>query len=385
MIFDNFKSSVVQEKQRLKPALQNFVLNSPDLAFTHRAAGGVALWGLPWKGLVEEVIATILQHRDRTPRATLVSDRPWTLKAGALQLSVASGWKLYLCKTFALLLASLLPIRRKILESCRVTGLVDVGLVTLYTSLDLMCLVGTWLLCAVAPVALAYGELVKNGVSVMWPHILNILDVLGSTSFSEARGEIAILLSDALVKDMHKLLTIVQSGIPAVEWDLSFFLKLAVGSLAFVGMSAAMARIACPRMAYTTCLSIGLCGPLWAFTKEAKGMALASRAARTSLMVRTLLFATVVVWRWRNVDQFSTQLYAAMVFNRVMSAMFLKVCWVVLLVVHCLCGLAAVHCAEQSLEIGDFNIEHRFGSAELPYGTFSTLPRQPSQANMYGP
>ena len=350
VFFQQIRSRVLREKKRLRPCLADLALNSPRFSAIQSAQGAAVIAIVPWERLVDNLIHLMVVERKQTPTAAMRSSRPWILEAGNLQLRVADGWKLYLSQSFTLLLVALLPIRRKILQTCQILHLLEKGLLTLYTSLDLMLLVTTWLLCALAPAAVGLSMLADKAISIIFPRLMDVLEALSTTSGSQQNSEFSILLAKAFATEGREFLSLFHAAVPAAQWDALFFLKLAVGSLGFLGVSAAVARIARPGMSLTTCLSMGLCGPLWVFTEQAKDMDPASRAARVSLYVRTLLFAAVVTWRWRLADQFSMQLAVALIFNTVINATVLRLCWVALLVLHLLCGLAAINCVEQSLD-----------------------------------
>ena len=280
-------------------------------------------------------------------------------------------------QTFVLLLAALLPIRKHVLETCHITSRADVGLVTIHTTLDMTCLVGTWLLFAVAPAALQFGKVARTLVKELFPLAEKVF--LAMSSLVDYEKQMPKMLAELSHSHGPQFLRNLQEGIQKLEWDSSFILRQAAGSMMFLLTSAAIAGALFPKKTFSQYMAVGICGPLWLLGKDPKDTSV--RGAYVAMACRSLLFLTIVGFRWLYIDRFSVELYTAAVFNRLVEVDALRLWAVALLALHCSSGLAALYGAQKSLEAA-----RALGPAEEPtshdppgriYGTFPS-PGSPS-------
>ena len=129
---------------------------------------------------------------------------------------------------------------------------------------------------------------------------------------------------------------------PVLAWDWQFFLKLVLGAVCFLAVSSALAHWLSPDTGIATCASVGVCGPLWLFTDESESRGTTGLNAFIAVVLRSVLFGVIVAWSWSSVNDFSVQLFFAMTFKLYLSKDDLIWSWIALLVVHLLCGFAAV-------------------------------------------
>ena len=100
--------------------------------------------------------------------------------------------------------------------------------------------------------------------------------------------------------------------VPAVQWDVPFFLEPAGGSLVFVAASSVLAVVFCGAH-WSAGVSAGVCGPLWLVSEDAKsheGHVGSSRGLYFMMVSRSLLLAGIVVLKWKvvnSVDAFSVR------------------------------------------------------------------------------
>ena len=284
-----------------------------------------------------------------------------------------------LCQTFALLLAALWPILKHILASCRLTSPFAICIVTLHldpkcigsfpvsfasepscsppsplsmirhAALDLTCLVAAWLLCATAPAALHLGKTVETFAAMFFLKVEQVLPRI--SVWSDARREIAREASKLLEREGMTLLNTIGQGIAAVlAWKVDFFVKLAVGSLLFLMVSALLARALCRSKGLVECIYSGVCGPLWLVGDESTEGAVFAGVGGVMVLRSLLLFALVArTWFW--MDPFSAEAYFALVFNRLVDLETLKKLWTAVMALHCLLGLAALYSAKAALEL----------------------------------
>ena len=320
------------------------------------------LHGLPWRAVVRTGIQGLVDLGGNLPWITVSQSRPWKLEIGNLvNLEIKSGWKVRVLQACGLLLVALLPILKKILAACQVRPdqLFIKSIVGLYVLVDLACLVMAWLLCAVAPMAYYAGAAIKVlvlGFGQMVTQILQNIEHVTNQEVHEHLPAAFAIVTEDRIPALASLLN--ESFMPALRWDVRFFLGLAGGSLAFLAVSAVLAVVLCGAH-WSACVSAGVCGPLWLVSEDAKsreGHVGSIRGLYFMMVFRSLLLAGIVVLKWKVVDSadaLSVQILFGAIFNRILDiteATYWWTCWVAVCTVHCLFGLAAACAAKENLE-----------------------------------
>ena len=289
---------------------------------------------------------------------------------------MAGGWKLQLGQTFVLLLAAFLPIRKRILTSCRTTLSPHVSLVTVHTVLDMLLLVAVWLLCVQAPFAHHLGQLTETSLDQLLPAMQELL--LAMSHFSNWQRDMQQQLVRIIGEHGLKFQRTVQRELmQSLEWDEVFFLRQAAGSLLFLVMSSAIARVLCPNKPFADYCSVGICGPLWLLgqNQNSKEDTSIVRGAYVAMICRSLLWLAILAYKWYFVDRFSVELFVAIVFNRLADVDALRLWGLAALALHCSSGLAAIYSAQKSMEDAPLKSPQQLASCHTPnrtltYGSF---------------
>ena len=364
----------VSEVEKAGDAIKAMMAKRLEYFLSH-----LALHGLPWQVIVRKSIQNLRDSMSNEPVITVVQSRPWKLQIGDLvNLEIKSGWKVRLLQTCGLLLVATLPILKKILAACQVRPghLFMKSMVGVYIFVDLACVVMAWLLCAAAPMAYHFGEATKDIALAAGPLVTKTMQHLGSVTSEEViKRAPAVLLGVA--QNMLKSLVpkLEENFVPALQWDVPFFVGLAGGSLVFVAASAVLAVVLCGAH-WSAGVSAGVCGPLWLVCEDAKSRERhvgSSRGLYPMMVSRSLLLAGIVVLKWNVVDAFSFQIFFALICNRILSITeapyFWTTCWVAVCTVHCLFGLAAAYAAKENLEESSEGTT-REDYWQATYGTF---------------
>eukprot|EP00434_Breviolum_minutum_P028649 symbB.v1.2.025352.t1/scaffold2449.1/size78888/1 len=353
IFFEQWVSEVGKARDAIKARMENLLVYFSSKLVLH---------GLPWQVFVTGCIQSLRDSMSNEPVITVVQSRPWKLEIGDLvNLEIKSGWKVRVFQACGLLLVAALPVLKKILAACKVRPgqLFIKSMVALYIFVDIACIVMAWLLCAAAPMAYHFGEATKDIALAAGPLVTKTVQQLPSVTNEEvlkrAPGVILGVAQNTLKRLVPKL---EESLMPALRWDVPFFLELAGGSLVFVAASAVLAVVLCGAH-WSAGVSAGVCGPLWLVSEDAKsreGQAGSIRGLYFMMVFRSLLLAGIVVLRWKavdSVDALSVQIFFAIICNRILSiteATYWWTCWVAICAVHCLFGLAAAYAAKENLE-----------------------------------
>lgn len=340
---------------------------------------------LAWKDFVDTGVSEFLARRSREQVLSVKSSRPWTKTiAGVTLVNLDGGAKFEVAESFLLLLAAWLPIRKKVLASCGATSWSAVAVVTFHTGLDMICLVTAWLLCAVQPSAFYIGKLAKHVMALLWPVQEMVLNDM--SDFSDFDNDMPPRVAATLQSYGPGILKIMTDNlIPALQWDKDFLLSLSAGSLMFLTVSAAVARVFCPQTPTLTCLAVGLCGPLWLYTQETQAKdadrAATARGVCISIFSRAIMLGVIVAYTWSKVDPYSVQLYAAGISNRVVNVWAIRRCLLAFLAVHCLSGLLSICCVLRSAACTYSENDRFAGSATAAassgYGTLHASEMRP--------
>ena len=349
VFFEQWMLGLEQKGDVLKQML------AEQLAFLSR----LALHGLPTRLVLRRAFQDFDDWAGNPARITVVQGRPWKLQVGDLvHLEIKSGWKVRVLQACGLLLVAALPVLKKILAACKVRPgqLFMKIIVGVYIFVDLACVVMAWLLCAAAPMACHTGLGIKAIASAATSMAAQPLI---KVSREELQKHMPAVLLGVVQERVDELLpTLKENFVPALRWDVQFFLKLAGGSLVFVAASAVLAVVLCGAH-WSAGVSAGVCGPLWLVSEDARSRERqvdSSRGLYFMMVSRSLLLAGIVVLKWKAVDSVdapSVQVFFAMIFNRILDiteATYWWTCWVAVCAVHCLFGLAAAYAAKENLE-----------------------------------
>ena len=354
--------------EQLLLSVENMRELRPMIADRLKYHDRAAFLSIPWSKWLSYAVQYLQGRKEDRPRMTVVQSRPWKLDIGEhVHLEIKSGWIVRVLQAFGLLLVAALPILKKILAACKVRPgqLFMRSILGLYVLIDLACLVMGWLLCAAAPVAHHLGAAFKVAASVVGPlatetvkHLERVpvkgklLDRLSKALSAATSARVPLLVSMLMPKVKDEML-------PAIAWDLDFFMELAAGSFVFLAASAVLAVVLCGAH-WSAGVSAGVCGPLWLASEDAKNReGYVGRMGGLYLMIvsRSLFFAGIVVLKWNavdSVDAFSVETYFALIFNRILSmtgkVTYWWTCWLYICAVHCLFGLAAAYAAKENLE-----------------------------------
>lgn len=379
VLFQRFKSEALKKEteQAVKPAVLSLLKTLPHRVI--RVGSTIALKLLSWNTIVEESFDAIAKQVAFDSKGKLnksvTSVRPWTISfANTFEYQVENGWKIQLFQSFALLLAAILPIRKRILEACQISTPIPTLLVTLHTVLDTMCIVGVFLLCTMASTAFSAGALIENIIAYASPVVAEILQSMQGMSWDGFAQQQTLKLLEMLHKHgVHFLETLKSSVLPVFSWGPTFFLQCAAGSCLFLAISAGLSRVLCHKQ-LTTCLSVGVCGPLWLFTEDGEKIETFEATARGTCLVmisRSVLLAASIAFAWAFVNPFSVQFFFAALCNRTWDVFTLKISCFAFLAAHCVSGLVAIFAVHdvrmkqvQPVEIGGISNE------SCAYGTF---------------
>ena len=192
---------------------------------------------LPFGVLLRSAVQTLRDTLSNEPQITVVQSRPWKLNIGDLvHLEIKSGWKVRLLQACGLLVVAALPILKRILAACQVRQdqLFVKSIMLLYVFLDVAALVVAWLLCAAAPMAYHAGAALKVAASAAGPMVIEVLQYGEAVSVEHFYESLPAKLI-ALLQDVDRIPSLISSlkdnFVPAVQWDVPFFLELAGGSL----------------------------------------------------------------------------------------------------------------------------------------------------------
>lgn len=177
---------------------------------------------------------------------------------------------------------------------------------------------------------------------------------------------------------------IYETILPALAWNPIFVLSRVACTLAFFVISALLSRLLCAQR-FATCISVGICGPLWLFTEEGeKDDTYESTAQGVCLLIisRNFLLAAIAFFTWISVDSNSIQMFLALICNRVLDVLPLKLYCLALFAGNGLTGLLA------TLSIHDLRKNRKDGLCAQPahvflasshssaYGTFEARSEQ---------
>lgn len=347
VLFEQWLLLLDKMERTLKPTLLAILTNH-----IHRFAVSV----LPWDTVVREAIATLDSSKpEHGLQTTVQQSRPWILGIGDFEiLQIASGWKVRVFQTCGLLLVAVLPILKRILAACKVRpGQPFLRIiVSFYTVFDLVLLVTAWLWCAAAPCAHHYGAAGKALIEAVGNMMADILKGAGAFSIQNFTEKFpSVMMGIAQKRGPEFVRLTKETLLPAIKWDLLFFLQLSAGSLVFLAASAVLAFAFCGAR-FSSGLSAGICGPLWLVSEsggESQVTSNRNRGLYFMMVSRSFLFAGLVVFAWRNVDTLSTQIFLAIIINEI-KTVTLWPYWLALCAMHCMCGLLAASAVEQSLE-----------------------------------
>lgn len=381
MLLQYFKSRLLQEdtKRAVRPVLERMVAKRSTVMV------GVSRL-LSWEKIVEGASGFASNMlKDERARMSVTSHRPWTVGSDKLHFELRDGWKIRLLQSFTLLLVAILPIRKKILQVCKITNSLPMALVTLHTSLDTVSLVTTWLLCAMASAAYFTGRCVERMVELGLPFAIQILVRMEDATAKDFHRERPGLFLKYAVDHGGQILDLVhETMLPALAWNPYFFLLRAAGTLAFIVISALLSRLLCPQR-FAMCISVGVCGPLWLFTdEEEKEDTFEATAQGVCLLMiaRNFFLASIVFFTWILVNSSSIQLFFALICNRVLDVLSLKLYCLALFAANGLTGLLA------TLTIHDLRKNRKDGPSTQPahmflasshssaYGTFEARSQQ---------
>lgn len=304
---------------------------------------------------------------------SIQQSRPWKLNVGFHVFQMNDGWKVRLLQTFGLLVVAALPFLKRTLSTSSVNQPVLIFIVAVYTVFDLTCLVSTFVVCASSPVAHHLSTLANIVGDVLVQIRQETVGVFGT----DGRAKIMVAMAGVLrTKGKDDINGLMNNLIPALQWSLLFFLKLAGGSLLFLATSSILACVL-GGVGLISSLPVGVCGPLWLLSEESGQEhfhALKERLSLYTLVVsRSLLFAATVGLVWFQVDAFAVESFMALVCNRLISVNVLKITLLVVCVVHCALGLFTTHitltCVEDAEEDTP-DMQFYDHLHKMPYGTF---------------
>jgi len=370
IFYTQWEELLVQREQVLQPAVVS-VLRHNDYWWASQV---VSL--LPWERQVHELVDLVekkIREKDE-PQRTVQQNRPWELTLGSLfQFRVKAGWKVIVPQTCILLVVALLPIRKKILETCKVQG-ARMIIVTAYTFLDLTCLVACFVLCTAEPLAYHMGVAGKAILAGVFPMMVEFLHRMQHVP-PDLEKFVAEVLADAVAKTMPGVLASLDVDLlPALCWSLPFLAKLAVGSLIFLAVSAGLAYGFCGS-GLAGSASAGVCGPLWPVA-DAVGPAShetpkhCTQGAYVIVVCRSLLFLAIVTTDWWEVDSVSLQYFFALISNSIVNVQSVKFYWLAICSAHLFCGLFAASAVQRSLDSRDAHHSAGLVPTEECYGTF---------------
>lgn len=218
------------------------------------------------------------------------------------------------------------------------------ALVTLHTSLDTVSLVTTWLLCAMAPAAFFIGQCLERVFEQFQPFAVQTALGMKDVTAEEFHAHAHRLMWGYTMEHGGQILDLIYETIlPALAWNPIFFLSRVACTLAFFVISALLSRLLCAQR-FATCISVGICGPLWLFTEEGeKDDTYESTAQGVCLLIisRNFLLAAIVFFTWISVDSNSIQMFLALICNRVLDVLPLKLYCLALFAGNGLTGLLA--------------------------------------------
>lgn len=340
-------------EEAMKPAVLKFINLVPNTVTRVGAKFSSAV--LSWPQLVEKAFEMVPLNSCEIYHNAVAQVRPWKVNLGVFEYQVEDGWKIQLFQSFALLVTAILPIRRRVLDACHIHTPIPVVLATLYTVLDTTCLVSVWLLCAMAKTAYFTGGLAEKIFAQVRLFVGPLLKGMGAASESEFRSSFTQAFVGYVLKHGEYFLeTLKQNVTPTFAWDQTFFLRLVAGTCLFLAMSAGLGRALCPQR-LTTCISVGVCGPLWLFTEEGEEEETFEATARgicAVMISRSVLLASALAFSWSFVNSFSVQFFFALLCNRVWNVVTLKLCCLGVLCAHCALGVLAALVAHDSRKKG---------------------------------
>eukprot|EP00438_Fugacium_kawagutii_P002259 Skav227475 [mRNA] locus=scaffold2491:463135:465085:+ [translate_table: standard] len=358
---------------------------------------------LPWPDLVDmtlNIVKAVASTGYQTSAQAVTSERPWTMNVfGQAVFELEGGWKIDLCKSFGLLLAAILPIRKKILQACHIDGGFHVALVSLHTTWDTLCLVTAWLLCTVATVAYYFGGIAEKMLGRAWEVVAGALREIGdsdSLTVPDLLNATAAYKANYVIENGLVWLRDVESAVPALSWSEEFFLQRAAGAIFFFAVSALLSKLLCPQ-SFETCLSVGVCGPLWLFTGHQKGnrgdVEEAEKEAEQTfdatiqglwyvMMSRSLFLAVIIAFSWHWVDDFSVQLLFAAICNDIYEPFAVQCSVMLLIFIHYMSGNFAVWAvrvsrqrleedSDEAQEYVEQTMSSSSSKSSSSYGTFS--------------
>ena len=343
MFFQRLKSVLLREdtERAIRPWLEKM------LAKKSTWTAALSRWW-QWERIVERAS----EHASdmfviKAGRISVTSQRPWTVGSDTLHFELNDGWKIRLWQSFTLLLlllVAILPIRKKILHVCQTTAPLPMALVTLHTSLDTVSLVTTWLLCAMAPAAFFIGQCLERVFEQYQPFAVQTVMGMEYLRADAIYAHASRLLWGYTMEHGGQIMDLIYETIlPALAWNPIFVLSRVACTLAFFVISALLSRLLCAQR-FATCISVGICGPLWLFTEEGeKDDTYESTAQGVCLLIifRNFLLAAIVFFTWISVDSNSIQMFLALICNRVLDVLPLKLYCLALFAGNGLTGLLA--------------------------------------------
>eukprot|EP00438_Fugacium_kawagutii_P033400 Skav210069 [mRNA] locus=scaffold485:186291:188285:+ [translate_table: standard] len=368
VIFQQARREALAREDTLKDAVI-VLINNVAKSFDHEGVGffgGMALRGASWEYVLDQAIDWLRHILRSDPVGTMQSSRPWKYTLPRVGEVNLGEWKVPLAQASALLLSSVLPIRKQILSSFGEAPARCKLLVTLYVFLDMALLLTAWLLCAVAPLAIHFGNMIENYIKSVWPMIEKLLQ-------EKAADDAANKIFALLMQTVGDLLIAFKDLAPAMAWDTKFFLYLSFGSLGFLAASAAVAYAVSPDLPLPTCFTTGVCGPLWVFTEEASD----STKACKLVVFRSVLLSALVAWSWAPVTQLGLELFSSLTIKRHVGTEMFWCFWLSFSIVTCFLG-GAVALSLPSDESDSSSSDEESNpkdnaksSASSNYGTFS--------------
>lgn len=188
------------------------------------------------------------------------------------------------------------------------------------------------------------GQALESGCEQIQPFAVQTVLGMQDVTAEDFNTQAPTFLGEYAMKHSGQLLVLIHEAIlPALAWNPIFFLARVASTLAFLVISALLSRLLCAQR-FATCISVGICGPLWLFTEEGeKDYTFESTARSVCLLMiyRNFLLAAIVFFTWISVDSNSIQPFLALICNRVLDVLSLKLYCLALFAGNGLTGLLA--------------------------------------------
>eukprot|EP00438_Fugacium_kawagutii_P007165 Skav209284 [mRNA] locus=scaffold251:9049:11058:+ [translate_table: standard] len=370
VLFQEFREDAIRQEDTLRSAITLYINRRNPTSWTGYFLGRT-LEDTPWPEVVDLGIRWLKKGWSFTQMGTLESFRPWNVELPYFKVILISygEWEMPLATALLLLVNSILPVRKQILASLGEVSTTCKLLVTLYVCLDMTLLLCTWLLCAVAPLALRFGTLVTESIN-------SIQSMLADLIMDEAQNQADSKLLRLSLNAASKLEPELEHLAPAIAWDQWFFLQLSLGSLAFLAASAALAYAVSPDLRLSTCATFGVCGPLWIFTQETT-----CRDSKASKLVlyRALLLSLLVACSWVRVPKLGMELFTALTIKWRLDPGTCLGLWLCLFIPTCFFGFTSAGSLASEEEDSDDEESNskdeessQSSASKSNYGTFSS-------------